>query len=110
MNITSYLGADALSDFRLQAANRSLQSLGLRLLSSEWTYLAQWRDQVGDAAKLGALIETTQPLTDVADQILIAPRLGTVSPWSSKATDIALVCGLTDLARLEQGRRLVVQG
>ncbi len=35
--------------------------------------------------------------------ILIVPRAGTISPWSSKATDIAHVCGVTTLRRIERG-------
>jgi len=33
----------------------------------------------------------------------VTPRIGTVSPWSSKATDIAKVCGLREVRRLERG-------
>ena len=36
-------------------------------------------------------------------RLLVTPRLGTVSPWSSKATDIAHVCGLEAVRRLERG-------
>ncbi len=36
-------------------------------------------------------------------QVVVAPRLGTISPWSSKATDIAQVCGLSAVKRLERG-------
>ncbi|HTW39191.1 MAG TPA: phosphoribosylformylglycinamidine synthase, partial [Steroidobacteraceae bacterium] len=35
--------------------------------------------------------------------VLIVPRAGTVSPWSSKATDIARVCGLDAVRRIERG-------
>jgi phosphoribosylformylglycinamidine synthase len=35
--------------------------------------------------------------------LLVVPRSGTVSPWSSKATDIAHVCGLTAVRRIERG-------
>jgi phosphoribosylformylglycinamidine synthase len=35
--------------------------------------------------------------------ILVVPRIGTISPWSSKATDIARVCGLSHVRRLERG-------
>src|SRR5438105_1585749 len=35
--------------------------------------------------------------------MLVLPRFGTVSPWSSKATDIARYCGLAKVARLERG-------
>src|ERR1700736_3351964 len=37
------------------------------------------------------------------DTLLIVPRAGTISPWSSKATDIAHVCGLTAVRRIERG-------
>jgi len=36
---------------------------------------------------------------------LIVPRLGTISPWASKATDIARNCGLTNVVRIERGTR-----
>ena len=35
--------------------------------------------------------------------LLVLPRFGTVSPWSSKATDIARNCGLAKVARVERG-------
>ncbi len=43
-------------------------------------------------------------------RLFVVPRLGTVSPWSSKATDIARVCGLDGVQRLELGRVLVLAG
>jgi phosphoribosylformylglycinamidine synthase len=39
---------------------------------------------------------------------LVVPRLGTVSPWASKATDIARNCGLTAVRRIERGIRYTV--
>lgn len=39
----------------------------------------------------------------VGDALVVVPRLGTISPWSSKATDIAHHCGLTAIKRLERG-------
>jgi len=41
---------------------------------------------------------------DAAPTLVIVPRPGTISPWSSKATDIAHVCGLEAVARIERGR------
>ena len=35
----------------------------------------------------------------------VVPRLGTISPWSSKATDIAHICGLEKVRRIERGLR-----
>ena len=36
-------------------------------------------------------------------ELFVVPRLGTISPWSSKATDIARNCGLRDVRRIERG-------
>ena len=38
-----------------------------------------------------------------ATEIIVVPRFGTISPWSSKATDIAHVCGLDAVRRIERG-------
>src|SRR4030095_5392717 len=35
-------------------------------------------------------------------ELLVVPRPGTISPWSSKATDIARNCGLADVSRIER--------
>ena len=40
----------------------------------------------------------------------VVPRLGTISPWSSKASDIARQCGLSGLSRIERVVRYVIQG
>ncbi len=37
------------------------------------------------------------------DLVLVTPRPGTISPWSSKATDIAHNCGLSEIKRIERG-------
>ena len=41
---------------------------------------------------------------------VVTPRPGTVSPWSSKATDIFHRCGLTNVARVERGVRWYFDG
>ncbi|MCH3703315.1 hypothetical protein LZB55_08575, partial [Campylobacter lari] len=40
--------------------------------------------------------------------LLVIPRLGTISPWASKATDIAHNCGLSAVHRIERGVRYVI--
>src|ERR1041384_2356640 len=40
----------------------------------------------------------------------VVPRLGTISPWASKATDIAKICGLHQVQRIERGIEYVVTG
>jgi phosphoribosylformylglycinamidine synthase len=49
-------------------------------------------------------------LPDAPGSLYVVPRLGTVSPWSSKATDIARVCGLDRVQRIELARVVVPQG
>ena len=45
------------------------------------------------------------PAPACAHSLWVVPRIGTISPWSSKATDIALNCGVNRLHRLERGIR-----
>ena len=54
--------------------------------------------------------ETTEDWPDTAPAIIVAPRAGTISPWSSKATDIAHICGLDGVARIERGIEFAVTG
>src|SRR5262249_19735896 len=42
--------------------------------------------------------------------LLVVPRIGTISPWSSKATDIAHLCGLSAVRRIERGVAYTVAG
>jgi phosphoribosylformylglycinamidine synthase len=53
--------------------------------------------------------EPSAPLAQAAAVLYVVPRLGTISPWASKATDIARSCGLP-VARIERGRVLSVVG
>ena len=50
--------------------------------------------------RYGPAAETAAPTGNL---LLALPRIGTVSPWSSKATDIAHVCGLAAVRRIERG-------
>src|ERR1700685_3237426 len=43
------------------------------------------------------------PIAAGGESGLVVPRIGAVSPWSSKATDIAQVCGLKHVRRIERG-------
>ncbi len=64
-----------------------------------------------DQEKLRALLgEGPATLPDGDARLFVVPRLGTQSPWSSKATDIARVCGLSRLERIERGRVVVLTG
>ncbi len=57
-----------------------------------------------DAADAAATISPAQT------RVWVTPRLGTTSPWSSKATDIAHVCGLAAVQRIERAIEYTVTG
>jgi len=50
-----------------------------------------------------SLVRCDAPRTELNTAIVVTPRAGTISPWSSKATDIARHCGLADVSRIERG-------
>ncbi|MCL2872920.1 MAG: phosphoribosylformylglycinamidine synthase [Betaproteobacteria bacterium] len=109
-------GRYACSGFRLSRLLKKVQALGVPVtrLSARYWHFAEVTTTLSDeeTARLRQLLEYgPRDAADAEDvegqrgafQCLIVPRLGTVSPWSSKATDIAHRCGLTKIARLERG-------
>ena len=99
-HITDFEGGNALSPFRaqqllpaLQAVEPRINSVAARfvhLVASATVPSADLRDQ------LSALLAYGEPYQGAPGGILlvVTPRFGTVSPWASKATDIAHNCGL----------------
>jgi phosphoribosylformylglycinamidine synthase len=51
----------------------------------------------------GPRSEVARPDAEPSARAWVVPRIGTISPWSSKATDIAKICGLADVRRVERG-------
>ena len=108
--IVSLPGAAALSPFRLDKIRRDAAQLGLNLgtlAARHWHFLEV--DGELDAAQMRlveqALDYGTPAATPTAADplILVTPRPGTISPWSSKATDILKNCGLAGFRRIERG-------
>src|SRR5215471_10454761 len=54
--------------------------------------------------------EARAPRTLPQLRLLVVPRIGTISPWSSKATDIARICGLGGVRRIERGIWYTIAG
>jgi phosphoribosylformylglycinamidine synthase len=102
-------GAPAQSRFRLAKLLRTLQQLDPRVegLASRFQHLVDLERPLAPAESglLANLLEYgTEPPVELAGRtILVIPRPGTVSPWASKATDIAHVCGLSAIRRIERG-------
>ncbi len=103
-------GAPALSEFRLAKLLARLQgTLGRPLgLVAEHIHFADLESELSDEAR-AVLVRLLQygPRPSGREPegrlVLAVPRPGTISPWSSKATDIAHNCGLTQVRRLERG-------
>lgn len=109
-------GAVALSQFRLERLLLQLRALvsNLTALEARFVYLAWFNSEpkVNELARIRDLIGGDQLIAglDTTVSILVTPRLGTISPWSSKATDIARNCGLNNLTRLERATEWTFTG
>jgi len=106
--VTLFEGGSALSDFRARQLLPKLQAIEPRIegISARFVHLVV-TDAALDAAghdRFAALLTYGEPFEAPAKagtSVVVTPRLGTVSPWASKATDIAHNCGLA-LRRVER--------
>ncbi|MCU0841719.1 MAG: phosphoribosylformylglycinamidine synthase, partial [Thiobacillaceae bacterium] len=97
-------GAPALSAFRVAKLIERLRPLGIAEVGAEYRYFIELEGELGgaDLAFLGELLHAAAHEPE-SPALLVTPRLGTVSPWSSKATDIARNCHLAGVRRIERG-------
>ena len=108
--LTSFEGGRALSDFRAAGLLRRLRErvpavTGVSARHVHWVASAGPLD-ADTQGRLARLLDYGDPYavpapSDPATVLVVAPRLGTVSPWASKATDIAHNCGF-DIRRVER--------
>ena len=102
-------GQAALSEFRLAKILRALQRQDDRVksLSARYSYFVALKQPLSaeHRKRLSALLldeDKPAALGKGARKLYVVPRPGTISPWSSKATDIALACDV-DVERIERG-------
>ena len=126
--ITSFSGGNALTVFRQQQLLRGVQAHApaVRSISACFVHWVQSAAPL-DEASTQALQELltygepyAQPQADTPaangaepSSIIVTPRIGTVSPWASKATDIARNCGISQAAgvrRIERGTQYFFHG
>ncbi len=110
-------GAPAISDFRLAKLLTSLRGgIGhLARLDSRYVHFVDVEhDLATDQARVLESLLRYGPQAPGGEPrgelLLVVPRSGTVSPWSSKATDIAHVCGLGAVRRIERGIAYYLEG
>ena len=104
-------GINALSDFRVQQLLTRLQAMSDKIvgISARFVHLVATEAPPSEAlqSKLATLLGYGEPCPlpagNSSDSVffIVSPRFGTVSPWASKATDIALNCGL-GIKRIER--------
>jgi len=103
-------GASSLSAFRRQKLLANLQHRipSITSVVAEYVHFAEVDGILSDQdyATLAALMTygpSEQKGATEGTLLLVLPRPGTISPWSSKATDIAHNCGLQNIVRVERG-------
>ncbi|MBH5328722.1 phosphoribosylformylglycinamidine synthase [Eikenella sp. S3360] len=119
MPILFLRGERALSDFRVDKLRQKAAALRLpeTEIRSEYWYFADCAAALDaeNAGRLEALLagQVAKKLPQSSAGLhlfLITPRLGTISPWASKATEIAHNCGLAGISRIERGMAVWLSG
>ncbi len=101
-------GRAALSEFRLAKLHQVLVEIDrdLQLIEASYFYAIRFAGELTSEQirRLGELLEASPVSADDTGQgLLVVPRPGTISPWSSKATDILHNCGFDQVERVERG-------
>ena len=110
-------GSPALSAFRLEKLHARLSEAapGARIAGAEFWHFIEAAHPLAarERAVLEQLLvygEAVRPRAPAGELVLVVPRIGTISPWSSKATDIARQCGLPAVRRIERGIAYYIEG
>ncbi|TCJ98580.1 phosphoribosylformylglycinamidine synthase [Volucribacter psittacicida] len=108
--IQTFRGSPALSDFRINQLLTRFAKADLAVTSvyAEYVHFAKLTEKLTalEQQALTELLHYGPTLAEQATQgesLIVIPRIGTISSWSSKATDIAHNCGLNKVERLERG-------
>ncbi|MFN6407638.1 MAG: phosphoribosylformylglycinamidine synthase [Limnohabitans sp.] len=107
LHITTFEGGSALSDFRIAQLLPRLAVISPQIqgISARFVHLVATATPLVETDKqtLSALLSYGEPYAGPVDgpMVVVSPRIGTVSPWASKATDIAHNCGLA-VRRIER--------
>ncbi len=109
-------GPIALSSFRIEKLLVPLQRRfpGLTGLQADFVHFVECSGTLNDVQKalLDKLLTYGHARESAGDGslLLVLPRFGTISPWSSKASDIAHNCGLSHIRRIERGTLYRIAG
>ncbi len=108
-NIFALIGSETASEFKLERIRESLSLAKDSHIKSREIYFFQLREGLAeisenDVKKLSDLLDTSDT-QDIKEEsfFILSPRIGTISPWSSKATEIIRNCGIDCVERVERG-------
>ena len=107
--ISYHSGIQALRKFKVNTLNERIKSLipNLNLIGTEYIHFIESEKELSLSKKktLFKLLNYASEvdLKNSKYRVTISPRIGTVSPWSSKASDICRLCGLSTVSRIERG-------
>ena len=102
-------GSNALSAFRAQRILSALQEIdpAVTAITGRFLHIIDGGENLTDQEleRLKVLLTYGEPYTqeEIGEEFIVVPRAGTISPWSSKATDILHSCSLDDVKRVERG-------
>ncbi|MEN3277476.1 MAG: phosphoribosylformylglycinamidine synthase, partial [Massilia sp.] len=105
-------GSNALSVFRSQRLLSQLQAVApsIAQVQARFYHFIDTSAPLttSDTERLTAMLTYGEPVPEtlyegVTEEFFVIPRLGTISPWASKATDIAHNCGMQHVHRIERG-------
>lgn len=109
MTVQTFRGSPALSEFRLNQLSQKFQQqqLPVKSVYAEYLHFVELNSPLTEAetVKIQELLHYGPTLAEhepVGFCLIVTPRVGTISSWSSKATDIAHNCGLKAVDRIER--------
>ena len=108
-NIIAIIGSEKPSEFRLNQLRETIHIEDAKKIESHEIYFCQLNIDTtllskDDLAKLDKLLNGSEDQKSFNNSyFFITPRIGTISPWSSKATEILKNCGLDFIDRVEKG-------
>lgn len=110
MTVQTFRGSPALSEFRLNQFHTKCQqnALPVKSVYAEYVHFVDLNSPLSEAqvVEIQELLHYGPTLAEHEPTgfcLMVTPRLGTISSWSSKATDIAHNCGLQAVNRIERG-------
>ena len=107
--ISFHSGIQALRKFKVNSLNQRIKALipDLELTGTEYIHFIESEKNLSQSNKkiLHKLLNYSPKvnLKNSKYKVTIIPRIGTISPWSSKASDICKICGLSVISRVERG-------